>query len=68
MVRQRENRDTERTFVNFVQLAHRGKGENKKERRVGVDLTSFPGKTGGQKSLTSQVSVTESDAENQCED
>ena len=36
-VRQIENRDRERTVVCFVQLAHRGKGEKKKERKIGVD-------------------------------
>ena len=36
------NRDRERTFVYFVQLAHRGKGEKKNEK--GVDLASCTGK------------------------
>ena len=52
-----ENRDRERTFVYFVQLAHRGRGEKKKERRIGADLTSCTGKTEGQKSPMSEVSV-----------
>ena len=38
-VRQIENRDRERTFVCFVQLAHRGREEKKKkkERRIEVN-------------------------------
>ena len=40
-----EKRDTERTFAYLVQLTHRGMGEKKKERRIGVDLTSCTGKT-----------------------
>ena len=38
----REQRERERTFINF---AHRGRGEKKKERRIGVELTSGTGKT-----------------------
>ena len=38
-VREIENRD--RIFVYLVQLAHRGRGDKKKERKIGVDLTSF---------------------------
>ena len=44
-VRQIENRDRERTFVYVVQLAHRGRGEKKTERRIGINLTSCTGKT-----------------------
>ena len=44
-VRSIEIRDRERPFVYFVQLAHSGRGEKKKERRIFVDLTSSAGKT-----------------------
>ena len=42
-----ENRDRGRTFVYFVQLAHRRRGEKKKkkERRIDVDSTSCTGTT-----------------------
>ena len=66
--RQRENRDRERPFANFLLLALRGRGE-KKERRMCVDLTSCStGKTERKKSPLSVVSVAESEAENQCEE
>ena len=47
----------------FVQLALRGRGEKKKERWMGLDLTTFTGKTVRWKSL--KVSVTEAETENQ---
>ena len=44
-----ENRDRGRTFVYFVQITHRRRGEKKKkkkkERRIGVDSTSCTGTT-----------------------
>ena len=39
-----KNRDRERTIVYFVKCAHRGRGEKKNERRIGVHLTSCTGK------------------------
>ena len=44
-------RDGERTFVYLAQLALRGRGEKKKEIRIGLDLTTFTGNTIRQKSL-----------------
>ena len=49
----------ERTFVYLAQLALRGRGEKKKERWMGLDLTTFTGKTVRWKSL--KVSVTEAE-------
>ena len=39
-----------------------------KERKIGIDLTSCPGKTERYKSPMSKASVSETEAENQCED
>ena len=44
-VRQIENRDRGRTFVELIQLSHGGRGEKKKERRICNDLKSCTGKT-----------------------
>ena len=62
-----ENWDRERSFVYFTQLAHRGRGEKKKEWRICVDLKSCTGKTERWKSQTSMVGDSETEAENQCE-
>ena len=55
--------DREQTSLYSVQLAHRGRGDKKKERRLGVELTNRTGKTERQKSPTS----IETEAENWCE-
>ena len=56
----------ERTVVYFVLLAHRGIGEKTKERRIGVDLASFTGKTETEKP-NAMVSDAETEADNQNE-
>ena len=40
-----KERRQRKTFAYFGQIAHRGRGEKKKERRIGVDLTSCTGNT-----------------------
>ena len=50
--------------LEFGLLAHRGIGENTKERRIGVDLTSCTGKT---EKPNAMVSDAETEADNQNE-
>ena len=44
----RENRDRERLFIRFVQLAHRGR-QKKKDGSVIADLANSTGKTDTEK-------------------
>ena len=52
--------------LEFGLLAHRGIGEKTKERRIGVDLASFTGKTETEKP-NAMVSDAETEADNQNE-